>query len=120
MQHRAGFISADSLYMFRASGAHHQEYLKTGTAATGTCVMVAGRSSHHHIGIVRRQRFNISFTNSQKTFQGQSRLYRFRKIRCSENYKTYIGTTCRQHLQSCDANLDYVDYTVTTVILRWQ
>jgi hypothetical protein len=45
----AGFISADLLYMFRASGAHHQEYLKTGTAATGTCVMVAGRSSHHHI-----------------------------------------------------------------------
>ena len=49
MLHFAGFISADSLYMFRASGAHHQEYLKTGTVATGTCVMVAGRSSHHHI-----------------------------------------------------------------------
>ena len=49
MLYCAGFISADSLYMFRASGAHHQEYLKTGTAATGTCVMVAGRSSHHHI-----------------------------------------------------------------------
>jgi hypothetical protein len=47
MLHCAGFISADSLYMFRASGAHHQQYLKTGTAATGTCVMVAGRSSHH-------------------------------------------------------------------------
>jgi len=49
MQHCADFISADSLYMFRASGAHHQEYLKTGTAATGTGVMVAGRSSHHNI-----------------------------------------------------------------------
>ena len=48
MLHCAGFISADSLYMFRASGANHQEYLKTGTAVTGTCVMVAGRSSHHH------------------------------------------------------------------------
>jgi len=45
----AGFISADSLYMFWASGAHRQEYLKTGTAATGMCVMVAGRLSHHHI-----------------------------------------------------------------------
>ena len=32
--------------MFRASSAHHQEYLKTGTAATGTCVIVAGKSSH--------------------------------------------------------------------------
>ena len=26
MQHCAGFISADSLYMFRASSARHQEY----------------------------------------------------------------------------------------------
>ena len=28
MQHCAGFISAESIYMFRASSAHHQEYLK--------------------------------------------------------------------------------------------
>ena len=28
MLHCAGFISTDSLYMFRASSAHHQEYLK--------------------------------------------------------------------------------------------
>jgi hypothetical protein len=35
--------------MFRSSGAHHQEYLKTGTAATGTGVMGAGMSPHHHI-----------------------------------------------------------------------
>ena len=28
MQHCAGFISAESLYMFRASSAHHQEYFK--------------------------------------------------------------------------------------------
>ena len=28
MQHFAGFSSAGSLYMFRASSAHHQEYLK--------------------------------------------------------------------------------------------
>ena len=32
--------------MFRAPSAHHQEYLKTSTAATGTCVIVAGQSSH--------------------------------------------------------------------------
>ena len=48
MQHCAGFISAELLYMFRASSAHHQEYQKTGTAAPGTGVIVAGRSSHHH------------------------------------------------------------------------
>jgi hypothetical protein len=35
--------------MFRASSAHHQEYLKTGTEAPDTGVIVAGRSSHHHI-----------------------------------------------------------------------
>jgi hypothetical protein len=35
--------------MFRASSAHHQEYQKTDTAAPGTGVIVAGRSSHHHI-----------------------------------------------------------------------
>ena len=28
MQHCAGFISAESLYMFRGASAHHQEYLK--------------------------------------------------------------------------------------------
>ena len=28
MQHFAGFISAESLYMFRASNAQYQEYLK--------------------------------------------------------------------------------------------
>ena len=28
------------------ASAHHQEYLKTSAAATGTCVIVAGKSSH--------------------------------------------------------------------------
>ena len=28
MQHCAGLISAESLYMFRTSSANHQEYLK--------------------------------------------------------------------------------------------
>ena len=28
------------------ASAHHQEYLKLSTAATGTCVIVAGKSSH--------------------------------------------------------------------------
>ena len=29
MLHCAGFISADSLYMFQVSGAHHQKFLNT-------------------------------------------------------------------------------------------
>ena len=31
------------------ASAHHQEYLKTSTAATATCVIVAGKSSHLRI-----------------------------------------------------------------------
>ena len=37
-----------TLHVFGPS-AHHQEYLKTSTAATGTCVIVTGKSSHHLI-----------------------------------------------------------------------
>ena len=36
MQKNADFITADFLYMFRASHAHHQEYKNTDTATTGT------------------------------------------------------------------------------------
>ena len=45
MQHCAGYISAFTLHVSGAS-AYHQEYLKTIRAATGTCVIVAGKSSH--------------------------------------------------------------------------
>ena len=37
IQHCAGFISAESLYMFRASSAHHQEYLKLARRPLVTC-----------------------------------------------------------------------------------
>ena len=36
MQQDADFFTADFLYMFRASIAHHQEYKNTDTVATGT------------------------------------------------------------------------------------
>jgi len=47
-------------FTLHVSGAsvHHQEYLKTSTAATGTCVIVAGKSSHLLI------RAGIQFRNS--------------------------------------------------------
>ena len=48
MQHCAGFISAGSLYMFRRKRPSSGVF-KTSTAATGTCVIVAGQSSHHLI-----------------------------------------------------------------------
>ena len=44
MQHCAVFISAESLYMFRAQ-APITGVFKTSTAANGTCVIVAGKSS---------------------------------------------------------------------------
>ena len=48
MQHCAGFISAVTLHV---SGVKRPSsgVLKTGTAAPGTGVIVASRSSHHHI-----------------------------------------------------------------------
>jgi len=46
MQHCAGFISAESLYMFRASNAHHQEYLKL---ARWSLVRVLSLQVGHHI-----------------------------------------------------------------------
>jgi hypothetical protein len=48
MQHCAGFISAELLYMFRASSPIISSIKKTATAAPGTGVIVAGSSSHHH------------------------------------------------------------------------
>ena len=45
MQHCAGFISAESIYMFRAQAPIIRSF-KTSTAATGACVIVVGQSSH--------------------------------------------------------------------------
>jgi hypothetical protein len=49
MQQDADFITADFLYMFRASCAHHQEYKILTRQPPGQVVMVAGGSSLHHI-----------------------------------------------------------------------
>ena len=49
MQQDADFITADFLYMFRASCAHHQEYKILKRQPPVQVVMVAGGSSLHHI-----------------------------------------------------------------------
>ena len=49
MQQDAGFITADFLYMFRASCAHPQEYKILTRQPPVQVVMVAGRSSLCHI-----------------------------------------------------------------------
>ena len=49
MQHCAGFISAESLYMFRASSAHHQEYLKL---VQRPLVHVLSLQVSHHISLL--------------------------------------------------------------------
>ena len=49
MQQDADFITADLLYMFRASSAHHQEYKILTRQPPVQEVIVAGRSSLRHI-----------------------------------------------------------------------
>jgi len=49
MQQDADFITADFLYMFRASSNHHQEYKILTQQPQVQVVMVAGRSSLRHI-----------------------------------------------------------------------
>ena len=49
MRHCAGFISAESLYMFRASSAHHQEYLKL---VQRPLVHVLSLQVSHHISLL--------------------------------------------------------------------
>ena len=49
MQQDADFITADFLYMFRASCAHHREYKILTRQPPVLVVMVAGRSSLCHI-----------------------------------------------------------------------
>jgi len=49
MQQDADFITADFLYMFRASSAHHQEYKILTRQPPVQVVIVAGRSSLRHI-----------------------------------------------------------------------
>ena len=49
MQQDADFVTADFLYMFRASSAHHQEYKILIRQSPVQVVMVAGGSSFRHI-----------------------------------------------------------------------
>ena len=49
MQQDADFITADFLYMFRASGAHHQEYKILTRQPPLQVVMVVGGSLLRHI-----------------------------------------------------------------------
>jgi hypothetical protein len=53
MQQDADFITADLLYMFRPSSAHHQEYKILTRQPPVQVVMVAGVSSLRHITVVR-------------------------------------------------------------------
>ena len=49
MRQDADFITADFLYMFRESCAHHQEYKILTRQPPVQVVMVVGGSSLHHI-----------------------------------------------------------------------
>jgi hypothetical protein len=58
MQQDAEFITADFLYMFRASYTHHQEYKIVTRQPPVQVVMVAGESSLRHI----RDETKVSFS----------------------------------------------------------
>ena len=49
MQQDADFVTADFLYMFRASSAHHQEYLKL---VRRPLVHVLSLQVSHHISLL--------------------------------------------------------------------
>ena len=49
MQQDADFITADFLYMFQASSAHHREYKILTRQPVVHVVMVTGGASLHHI-----------------------------------------------------------------------
>ena len=51
MQQDADFITADFLYMFRASRAHHQEYKILTRQPPVQVVMVAGGSSLREVSV---------------------------------------------------------------------
>jgi len=52
MQQDADFITADFLYMFRASSAHHQEYKIMTRQPPVQVVMVASGSSLRFVGVL--------------------------------------------------------------------
>ena len=52
MQQDADFITADFLYMFQASSAHHLEYKILTRQSPVQVVMVAGGSSLRHISFI--------------------------------------------------------------------
>ena len=49
MQQDVDFVTAEFLYMFRASSGHHQDYKILTRQPRLQVVMVAGGSSLHHI-----------------------------------------------------------------------
>jgi len=74
MQHCAGFISAESLYMFRATSAHHQEYLKL---VRRPLVHVLSLQVSHHISLLGPNTVQVLFLQSHSTcFGRQARIIR--------------------------------------------
>jgi len=72
MQHCAGFISAESLYMFRVSSAHHQEYLKL---VQWPLVHVLSLQVSHHISLLGPE-LNVISAESLYMFRAKAPIIR--------------------------------------------
>ena len=79
MQQSADFIAADFLYTFRASSAHHQEYIILTRHPPVQVVMVAGGSSLRHIRDETLYMFRASCAHHQEckilTRHGEVRIH---------------------------------------------
>jgi hypothetical protein len=75
MQQDADFITADFLYMFRASCAHHQEYKILTQQPPVQVVMAAGGSSLRHIRDETTVYYIVLFLFSKGVFCGLNTLF---------------------------------------------
>jgi len=81
MQQDADFITADFLYMFRASRAHHQEYKILTRQPPVQVVMVVGGSSLRHIGDENVETASCCITSvSYLTVHCDARKHKIEKI----------------------------------------
>jgi len=100
MQHCAGFITADFLYMFRASCPHHQEYKILTRQPPVLVVMVAGGSSLHHI----RNETDSFVPNMVKWGSTRNHNYLYRWLPCQYVILFMMGAWHPKHVEKICSN----------------
>ena len=110
MQHCAGFISAGSLYMFRAQSAHHQEYLKL---VQRPLVHVLSLWVSHHISLLGPEHVEWLCRNKTCTVLHQVGVS-FDWFRLSPDWQLIKGILLVRMLV-----LSSVIYTYFTTLVSW-